>query len=68
MWDNDNIYRSDVTFTQSKAAAREVNETLLEYFNPYQLLLFRAGIVFAFISPALRGNIVLINLKSINIV
>ena len=41
--------------TQSTAASKEMNQVLLEYFDPKQLLIFRAGILFTFISPSLRG-------------
>ena len=45
-----------VTLEQSSAAMRDVNVKFMEYFDECQLLVFRAGILFAFISPHLRGT------------
>ena len=46
-----------MTLNESSAAMRKVNETLLEYFDERQLLVFRAAVLYAFISPYLRGKI-----------
>ena len=45
---------------QSSQAMSQVNVTLLDYFDERQLVVFRAAILFAFISPYLRGKNILI--------
>ena len=42
---------------QSSAAMSEVNKILMEYFDERQLVVFRSAILYAFLSPYLRGNI-----------
>jgi hypothetical protein len=43
-----------VTLAEATAAQQSVNNALLGYFHEPQLLVFRAGILFAFIGPYLR--------------
>ena len=42
---------------ESTSAMREVNLILREYFDERQLVVFRAAIQFAFMSPYLRGKV-----------
>ena len=46
-----------MTLYESSAAMRKVNETLLEYFDERQLLVFRAAVLYAILSHYLRGKI-----------
>ena len=48
-----------VSLEQSKIAMAEVNRILLGYFDERQLVVFRAAILFTFLSPYLRGKIYL---------
>ena len=49
-------FSDKVTNEQSSAAMREVNQILMEYFYERQLVVFRAAILFSFLSPYLRGK------------
>ena len=40
---------------ESREAMSKVNTTLMEYFDERQLIVFRAAVEYAFISPYLRG-------------
>ena len=41
---------------QSSSAMKEINEKCMEYFDERQLLVFRSAILYAFVSPHLRGK------------
>ena len=43
-----------VTLDESSKAQKSVNQAMMEYFDENQLIVFRAGILFAFIGPYLR--------------
>ena len=45
-----------VTMDESSSAMCEVNEILRGYFDERQLVVFQSAILFAFMSPYLRGN------------
>ena len=49
------IFSDKVTMEESREAMSKVNTTLMEYFDERQLIVFRAAVKYAFISPYLRG-------------
>ena len=50
-------FSPDISLVDSSLAMREVNTELKRYFHEPQLLVFRAAILWAFISPYLRGSV-----------